>query len=390
MTTLDELAGLTPDLTWEAVAPRELPPMRLPGLRLETLRRAVKAAARPLILVNDDTRVLLEGLGEVLGDLWGCAKLEPRLLVATGTHRRSAGRMRDLLGGLPAELHDTDDQEGHVEVGEGVWVDRRVAEADLVLAFGSVEPHYFGGWSGAHKTATVGVLARETIQRNHEHALSNAAQPLRLAGNPVYEDLARITGEVERGRRLLCVNHVLDGRGRPLGVGVGTWRGSLKRAVAVGARRFVAELEAPADVLVAQVEGPLSRSLYQADKGIKNSEACLREGGALVLVAGMEDGLGPDRFVELLKAAPDEAAARERVEREGYVLGDHKAVRLRALQARGVALHLVSDRLPASALEGTGLPLHTSLADALAATGARAGRGVLVQDAGVCVPRIAS
>ncbi|HBP21354.1 MAG TPA: hypothetical protein DEA08_26650 [Planctomycetes bacterium] len=390
MTSLDELAALAPDLSWEALAPRELPTLRLPGLRLETLRRAIRRAARPLILVNDDTRVLLDGLGEVLGDIWSSATIDPRLLVATGTHKRSAGRMRDLLGGLPVELHDADDAEAHVELSRGVLLDRRVVDADLALVFGSVEPHYFGGWSGAHKTATVGVLARETIQRNHEHALSNEAQPLRLTGNPVYEDLARITGEVERGRRLLCVNHVLDGRGRPLGVGVGTWRGSLKRAVAVAARRFVAELSEPADVLVARVEGPLSRSLYQADKGIKNCEACVREGGALVLVADMADGLGPDRFVELLKAAPDEAAARARVEQEGYVLGDHKAVRLRALQARGVALHLVSARLPESALEGTGLPLHASLADALAATGVRAGRGVLVQDAGVCVPRVAS
>lgn len=390
MSALDELKTLAPSLSWEAVGPRELAPLRLPGLRLETLRRAVKGAARPLLLVNDDTRVLLEGLGEVLGDLWSCARGEPRLLVATGTHARSAGRMRDLLGGLPCELHDADDREAHVELSPGIWIDRRVAEADRVIAFGSVEPHYFGGWSGAHKTATVGVLARETIQRNHERALSNEAQPLRLDGNPVYEDLARITREVERGRRLLCVNHVLDGRGRPLGVGVGTWRGSLKRAVAVAARRFVAALTEPADLLVARVEGPLSRSLYQADKGIKNSEACVRPGGALVLLADMPDGLGPDRFVELLKAAPDEAAARARVEREGYLLGDHKAVRLRALQARGVALHLVSERLSASELEGTGLPLHASLSEALAAIGPAGGRGVLVEDAGVCVPKIAS
>lgn len=390
MTSLDELNSLAPGLSWEAVGPRELPSLRLPGLRLETLRRSVQRAERPLILVNDDTRVLLEGLGEVLNDLWSCATVDPRLLVATGTHQRSAGRMRDLLGGLPLELHDADDREAHVELSKGVWIDRRVADADRVLVFGSVEPHYFGGWSGAHKTATVGVLARETIQRNHEHALSAEAQPLRLDGNPVYEDLARIVRRVERGRRLLCVNHVLDERGRPLGAGVGTWRGSLKRAVSVAAKRFVAELAEPADVLVAQVEGPLSRSLYQADKGIKNSEACVRAGGAMILVADLDAGLGPDRFVELLKAAPDEAAARERVEREGYVLGDHKAVRLRALQARGVALHLVSARLSASALEGTGLPLHASLADALEAAGVAAGRGVLVQDAGVCVPRIAS
>ena len=37
-----ELAALAPDLSWEALAPRELPTLRLPGLRLETLRRAIR------------------------------------------------------------------------------------------------------------------------------------------------------------------------------------------------------------------------------------------------------------------------------------------------------------------------------------------------------------
>ncbi|MGE0707594.1 MAG: lactate racemase domain-containing protein [Planctomycetota bacterium] len=383
---LDRARAALPDLSWEEVSPRALPRLVPPATPLGPLRRALKSARRPVLLVNDDARVLLDGLGDVLAELWEGAS-RPPLLVATGTHRSDPARMRDLLGGLPLELHDCDRAEDHTRLGEAA-VDRRVAAADLVLAFGSVEPHYFAGWTGAHKTATIGVCDRATIERNHRHALDVRAAPLVLEGNPVFEGLAGLVAAVEQGRRLLCVNHVLDEEGRALGVAVGTWRGSLERAARVARRRFAAPIAAPADLVVAEVHGPLAESLYQADKGIKNTEACVRDGGDLVLLAPLPRGLGAARFVELLRRAPDLAAAQAQVEREGYVLGDHKAVRLRALQARGVRLHVASERLDPAALEGTGLQAYPSLDAALAAVEARRGRALWVHDAGVCVPEV--
>ena len=73
------------------------------------------------------------------------------------------------------------------------------------LAFGVVEPHYFAGWAGAHKTATVGVWDRATITANHEHALAPASQPLALDGNPVYDGLAAAAVAGVPQRLLLAV-----------------------------------------------------------------------------------------------------------------------------------------------------------------------------------------
>lgn len=382
-----ELGPLRPELVWHEAGPLPLPPQRLPATPMKPLRRALKASKRPVILVNDTARTHLRGLPDVVGELWALAG-EPPLVAATGTHKPSLALMRDLMGGLPVELHDADAADEHVGLSgarSSPRIDRRVAEADLVLAFGSVEPHYFAGWTGAHKTATIGVLARETIAKNHENALSQDARPLALTGNPVYEGLVAILKQLEQGRRLLCVNHVLDASGQPLGVGVGTWRGSLQRAVRTAARHCVPQVEGPYDVVLAEVEGPLGRSLYQADKGIKNTESVVRDGGHVILHAKLDRGLGADRFVRLLREAPDLASALAQVERDGYTLGDHKAVRLRALQDRGVAIHVVSAELDPSELEGCGLWHHANLQDALEATGAT-GKALLVHDAGLCVP----
>lgn len=390
MSVLDEARGALGGLRWSEAAPRVLPVLGAPAAPLRSLRRALRKAQRPVLVVNDATRAQPRDLAVVVQDLWEGAG-SPPIVVATGSHQGRAGVVRDRLNGLPVELHDGDDERAHVELGEGegsVRIDRRVAKADLILAFGLVEPHYFAGWGGAHKTATIGALQRSSIEQNHLHALSAQAQPLALEGNPVFDDVARLCGLLEEDRRLFAVNHVLDGSGRPVGMAAGTWRGSLERSLRAARARHVHAIPARVDVLVAQVRGSLARSLYQADKGLKNNELAVKDGGDLVLVASLEEGVGPDRFVQLLREAPDHATALRRVEAE-YRLGDHKAVRWRALEARGVHVRVVSPNLTPEAVEGAGITLHDSLAGALEAIAAEgrgaSGEGLVVEDAALLV-----
>lgn len=385
MSPLALLRAELPGLTWREVGPGQGPaPLPAPGLALGPLRRVLRQAARPLLLVNDAARVQPLHLVEVLRELWEEGRT--RLLVATGTHQGEAAFYRDRLGGLPAEVHQADDAAAHEELLPGWALDRRVLQADVVVALGSVEPHYFAGWTGAHKTATVGVAARASVAANHRLALGPEAAPCRLEGNPVAEGIMLAAGLLEVERRLLCVNQVLDQEGRPLASAVGTWRGSLNRVLPAARARGVVPLGQRVQLVVAAVEGPIGHDLYQADKGVKNWEDALADGGDLLLVAPLPGGRGPDRFLQLLAAAPGLEAARARVAREGYVLGDHKAVRWRALEARGVRVRVVSPGLQPADLAGTGIELLPDLPAACArlrAEGrAAGGAGLLVADAG--------
>ncbi len=376
-----------PGLDWREVGPRDLPVMAPPSVPLKTLRRALRQAQNPVILVNDAARLMPRDLPDVVGTLWQ-EHNEPTVLVATGSHAADAAFYRDRLGGLPAEIHDARDVGAHIALDSkqpGVRIDRRVADADLILAWGSVEPHYFAGWTGAHKTATVGVLQRESIESNHANAVKGTSRPLVLDGNPVFDGLARILASLEEGRRVFAINQVLDEVGAPLALGVGTWRGSLNRCLKAARARYVHDIPAPVDVLVARVKGTLARSLYQADKGLKNNEHVVKDGGDLILVASLEDGVGQDRFLRLLEQAADHEAALRSVG-EGYVLGDHKAVRWRALEARGVRIRLVSAHLDPSAVEEAGIVVYSTLAAALEAVASEGhgdtGVGLFVNDAG--------
>ena len=102
-----------PGLDWLEVRPREMPVMAPPSVPLGTLRRALRKAKNPIILVNDAARLMPRDLPDVVGTLWQ-EHGEPPVLVATGSHPADPALYRDRLGGLPAEVHDARDPGAHI------------------------------------------------------------------------------------------------------------------------------------------------------------------------------------------------------------------------------------------------------------------------------------
>lgn len=343
----------------------------------------VELPPRAVVVVNDPARAT--DSATALRALARCMVVEA-VVVATGSHRfdedtRAAHErpLRAVLGpSIPIRWHDARSHD-LVGIGGGVRVDPLVAAAPALVGVGSVEPHWFAGLTGAHKTLTIGVLDRASIERDHERVLLPGGGPLRLAGNPVHEAHRRLLRLVAGDRRVVALQHVGEhwDAGEPLE--------SLERLRPWAEAAFLRTVERRQDWVWSRVAPPLSRSLYQADKGIKNVESVVRDGGAVVLEAACEDGVGPDRFVRLLERAPTARAARELVERQGYRLGDHKAVRWRELAARGVRLGLLGtdfdDRLLAT-LGAVRLIDDDAARRWLTATLGPDARGSVVEDAG--------
>jgi nickel-dependent lactate racemase len=306
------------------------------------------------------------------------------VVVATGSHTWSPARREAHEAPLRAAIGDPsrfswhDGQGGaHRRVGED-RLDAAVADAKDVVAIGSVEPHWFAGLTGAHKTVTVGVMHCDDIAANHVHAMHSGARPFRLDGNPVHEGFARTLDALSQGRRIVALQHV-----GPRWFG-GAPFACLAEAAPLAEARWLRTVPRPFDFLVAVVEPPLSRTLYQAEKGVKNNEFAVRDGGAILLDAPCEDGLGPDRFFQLLLKAPDVRSAQGEIESKGYRLGDHKAHRVRTLQARGVRIGIVSSTFPTAAAQAVGLiPFATREAAAAWLRGefGPASRGAVVEDA---------
>ncbi len=352
------------------------------------------------VAVNDPqrqtrSRLVLDAIGARAAEAGRQAAVH--LIVACGTHRypraARANFERDLTAALTTPVrsitwHNAADSR-LVPVGsDGRWrTQRRLLEGDgPVLAIGSVEPHYFAGLTGAHKTVTIGCANFAAIEANHAGAMSPEARPFALAGNPVYDGVTAMLGALQRQRDVLAVNLLQVGTG-VLAVTAGDPTAALERLAPVAEAAFCHRLDAPADALILEVTGPLAGSFYQADKAVKNAEFAVRDGGLLVLCAACPDGIGQDHFVDLLGRADRYAAAAAIVAERGYRLGDHKAVRLRHLtdpSQRGVGVTAVSAGLSAEACALLGFAKAPAPAEALAARGIVPGRDRVfrVADAG--------
>ena len=374
------------------------PPAATAGLasleqRVEKCLALLPPCRRLTVLVNDPqrhtaSRPVLQALTRHL------PPERIRLLIATGSHRagRTARRAfeKALCRDLPFAAVAWHDSHSDALVPIGARASWRghpwLPESQAILAIGSVEPHYFAGYTGAHKTTTIGVAAYADIEANHAAALGDDCQLARLAGNPVAEGIFAMLADLLSLQPVAAINLVQAGP-RILSATAGKPVASLHAAVKVAEEVFVHRMAEAADAVVAEVAGPLGATFYQADKGIKNTEAAVRDGGCLVLVARCGKGLGQDRFVRLLREARTHAEARDLVASRGYHLGDHKAVRLRRLTdpaVRGVRGFLVSDGISAEQAGILGLTKAANPMAALAAAGIdpRVDRVYHVRDAG--------
>jgi lactate racemase len=399
------------DVDWQTVSPdRAVPDVSVsralrdaiePSRELaRCLDVAANAGESVLVVINDPhratpTRDVLSELAKVLHETH--PRLRFRALIATGTHRFSADAKRAFASavlldcGIPFDdvaWHDADDDATLADVG-GLRVHRWLAQSSAVLGIGSVEPHYFAGVTGAHKTITIGLLARDEIERNHALAMSNDAGVLRTRGNPVFDDISEMAGRLRSvGKTTCAINLVTRSNDlRIVAIAVGDPIKTLDQLLPTVRKLYAIDIDNSVDVIRLRVPPPLGDTFYQADKAIKNNHRAVRDGGAILLEAECINGVGPDAFLSLLSRADNATDARAIVTDRGYRLGDHKGVRLLEVLARGVRIALVSKTVSnRNDLKGAEIHVFPIVQDAMKwLTGVSDGalrRGLVIEDAG--------
>lgn len=229
-----------------------------------------------------------------------------RILVATGFHRPSTREElvnkygQEIVDNEEIVMHISTDDSSVVKIGQlpsgGDCIINRIAvEADLLLAEGFIESHFFAGFSGGRKAVLPGVASYRTIMANHsgEFIDSDKARTGNLAHNPIHEDMLYAA---RTANLAFIVNVVLDGDKKI----IGSFAGDMVEAHKVGCD-FVAGLahvdRIPSDITVTTNGGfPLDQNIYQAVKGMTAAEATNKEGGVIIMVAGCADGHGGEGF----------------------------------------------------------------------------------------------
>ncbi|WP_265613261.1 nickel-dependent lactate racemase [Enterococcus faecalis] len=231
-----------------------------------------------------------------------------RILVATGFHRPSTREEliskygKEIVENEEIVMHISTDDSSMVKIGQlpsggDCIINRIAAEADLLLAEGFIESHFFAGFSGGRKSVLPGIASYKTIMANHsgEFIDSSNSRTGNLKDNPIHNDMVYAAAKANLA---FIVNVVLDGDKKI----IGSFAGDMVEAHKVGCN-FVKEIarvkKIPCDIAVSTNGGfPLDQNIYQAVKGMTAAEATNKDGGVIIMVAGCRDGHGGEGFYE--------------------------------------------------------------------------------------------
>ena len=237
------------------------------------------------------------------------------ILIATGCHRGTT--MDELVSKFGAEIvekeniyiHDCDETDKLVSIGTlpsgGECIINKIAyEADLLVAEGFIEPHFFAGFSGGRKSVLPCVCARKTVLANHcsEFIDSENARTGVLENNPIHKDM--VWGAKTAGLAFI-VNVVLNCEKQV----IYAVAGDMEKAHQCGTK-FLSSLcgvkANEADVVITTNGGyPLDQNVYQAVKGMTAGEATVKKGGVIIMLAKSNDGIGGDHFYHQLADESD-------------------------------------------------------------------------------------
>ena len=229
-----------------------------------------------------------------------------RILVATGMHRPSTHEElvdkygADIVANEEIVMHAATDDEAMAHIGTlpsggSCIINRIAAQADLLLAEGFIEPHFFAGFSGSRKSVLPGIASYKTIMYNHNGQFIHDSHSRAgvLDGNKVHKDMM---AAAEMAGLKFILNVVLNGNHEV----IGAFAGDIHDAHEAGCdfvKKLAGVQAVPCDVAITTNGGyPLDQNIYQAVKGMTAAEATLDEGGVIISIAGCSDGHGGEGF----------------------------------------------------------------------------------------------
>ena len=265
-------------------------------------RQGIKVA----IVIDDGSRPTPVGriLPQVVAELEaaGVARSDMALIPALGLHRpmapqEVAQRAGMDLSGIQTVVHDCDDPEqmrllGTTSYGTPVWINRVVADADLVVSIGCIEPHFIASFGGGYKNILPGVAGRATVA--HNHALNCTPATFNMVGQPIDRNPMRL--DLEEGARMLggkvwLVNAILNHCKEIVRVVAGDPIAAHRAGADVSARLNGVKIPCLADVVITDSH-PMDQDMRQGLKALANTIRAVKPGGVLITLVRAEEGMG--------------------------------------------------------------------------------------------------
>lgn len=291
-----------------------------------SLEELAKGKKNVVIISSDHTRpvpshvtmpILLRRLREANPDI------DITILIATGFHRATTHEElvqkygEKIVNEEKIVVHDSQDGAAMADLGKlpsggALKINKLAVEADLLIAEGFIESHFFAGFSGGRKSVLPGIASATTVMANHcsEFIASPYARTGILKNNPIHKDMLYAA---QQAGLAFILNVVINAEKKV----IAAFAGDSEKAHLTGCEYVLkmAEVKAqPADIVVTTNGGyPLDQNIYQSVKGMTAAEANCKEDGVIIMVSACNDGHGGQSFYENLRDAESPRALLERI-----------------------------------------------------------------------------
>jgi nickel-dependent lactate racemase len=196
--------------------------------------------------------------------------------------------------------------------GTPALINRHVAEANVRIVTGFIEPHFFAGFSGGIKGIIPGTGGLRSIMSSHgakNIGDSNATFGI-IDDNPLWEELRDVALRV--GPSFL-LNVTLNDQRQITNVFAGDIIKAHRTGTEFVRKSAMQAVKEPFDVVVTTNSGyPLDLNLYQGVKGMSAGARIIKPGGTLILACECREGVPSNSPLDkLLRSAssPEEILA---------------------------------------------------------------------------------
>ncbi|WP_311480211.1 nickel-dependent lactate racemase [uncultured Anaerococcus sp.] len=292
----------------------------------EKLSELVKGKKTITIISSDHTRpvpsaitmpILLEEIRSTNPDA------EITILIATGFHRPTtheelvAKYGQEIVDNEHIVVHKSGVDEDMVELdtlpsGGRLLLNKHAVNADLLIAEGFIEPHFFAGFSGGRKSVLPGIASEKTVLANHcsKFIASDYSRTGILKENPIHKDMEFAA---EQAKLAFILNVVIDAEKKI----INAFAGHRVKAHYEGTE-FVRGLSTidgvNADIAITSNGGyPLDQNVYQSVKSMTAAEAAAADDGVIIEVSRCNDGHGGESFYRTFKEAATPKDVEDRV-----------------------------------------------------------------------------
>ena len=275
-----------------------------------SLYRLVKGKNNILIICDDNTRktpvkfilsVLLEFLNSI-----GIRDSNIKILFALGTHRPMTNEEikkkigEDVFYRIKPYNHDCRKNlifRGKTSLGIPIYINKLVYDADFIMGIGNIIPHRYCGWAGGGKIILPGICGEETIIKMHSLVMKDSSIKLGNLNNSAYKEINEVAKIV--GLKFI-INTILNGNNEIVDVVAGNVEETHRRGIKIAEDTLKVPIPTSDAVVISSY--PEDLNLWQALKALYTADCIIKEGGFIILVSPLFEGIGEHReFIELLK-----------------------------------------------------------------------------------------